>query len=79
MRDLLNLLDKVILAEGVGLSNRKPGEKFKNHVDDLVTFQGLKFYPESGAYPEADLTAAIDQAAADNNTATLTRPSAEQY
>ena len=68
MRDLLNLLDKVILAEGVGLSNRKPGEKFKNHVDDLVTFQGLKFYPESGAYPEADLTAAIDQAAADNNT-----------
>ena len=40
MRDLLNLLDKVQLPllEGVGLSNRKPGEKFKNSVDDIVTF-----------------------------------------
>lgn len=68
MRDLLNLLDKVILAEGVGLSNRKPGEKFKNAVDDLVTFQGLTFYPQSGSYPETDLDSAVEQAAADNNT-----------
>jgi hypothetical protein len=50
MRDLLNLLDKVQLPllEGVGLTNRKPGEKFKNAVDDIVTFQGVEFYPESG-------------------------------
>ena len=51
MRDLLDLLDKVQIPmlEGVGLTNRKPGEKFKNAVDDVVTFQGVEFYPESGA------------------------------
>jgi hypothetical protein len=51
MRDLLNLLDKVQLPllEGVGLTNRKPGEQFKNAVGDIVTFQGVEFYPESGA------------------------------
>jgi hypothetical protein len=62
MRDLLNLIDTV-LTEGVGLSNRKPGEKFKNSVDDIVTFQGLEFYPNSGAYPEAQIDSAVDQAA----------------
>ena len=49
MRDLINILDAV-LAEGVGLANRKPGEQFKNSVGDTVTFQGVEFYPESGAY-----------------------------
>ena len=49
MRDLINILDKV-LAEGVGLANRKPGEQFKNSVGDTVTFQGVEFYPKSGAY-----------------------------
>ena len=49
MRDLINILDSV-LAEGVGLTNRKPGEQFKNSVGDTVTFQGVEFYPESGAY-----------------------------
>lgn len=63
MRDLLDLLDKVALplAEGVGLANRKPGEKFKNSVGDVVTFQGLEFYPESGRFatPE-ELQAGVD-------------------
>jgi hypothetical protein len=65
MRDLLNLLDKIQLPllEGVGLSNRKPGEKFKNSVDDIVTFQGLDFYPDSGAFPEAEIDSAVDQVA----------------
>ncbi len=65
MRDLLNLLDKVSLPliEGVGLSNRKPGEKFKNHVDDIVTFHGLEFYPQSGAYPADQLQDAVAQVA----------------
>ena len=51
MRDLLNILDKVQLPllEGVGLTNRKPGEQFKNGVGDIVTFQGVEFYPEQGA------------------------------
>lgn len=46
MRDLINLI------EGVGLTNRKPGEQFKNHVDDIVTFQNVEFYPDSGAYAD---------------------------
>jgi hypothetical protein len=52
MRDLLDLLDRIDLPllEGVGLANRKPGEKFKNSVGDIVTFQGLEFYPESGRF-----------------------------
>ena len=62
MRDLLNLIDTV-LTEGVGLSNRKPGEKFKNSVDDIVTFQGLTFYPESGAYSANELPTAVASAA----------------
>jgi hypothetical protein len=62
MRDLLNLIDTV-LTEGVGLSNRKPGEKFKNSVDDIVTFQGLEFYPVSGAFPENQIDSAVDQVA----------------
>jgi len=68
MRDLLNLLDSVILSEGVGLSNRKPGEKFKNAVDDIITFQGLDFFPKSGAYPADQLEKAIADAAAQLET-----------
>lgn len=51
MRDLINILDAV-LTEGVGLANRQPGEQFKNSVGDMVTFQGIEFYPESGAYAD---------------------------
>ena len=58
MRDLLNILDEVTtLSEGVGLSNRKPGEKFKNSAGDILTFQGLEFYPESGKFPPDDTMA----------------------
>lgn len=63
MRDLLNILDNVALTEGVGLSNRKPGEQFKNSVGDLVTFQGLDFFPDNGAFSAQELPAAIDAAA----------------
>lgn len=52
MRNLLNILDNIALNEGVGLTNRKPGEQFKNHVDDIVTYQNMEFYPESGAYAD---------------------------
>ena len=52
MRNLLNILDNIStpLNEGVGLTNRKPGEKFKNHVDDIVSYQNMEFYPDSGRY-----------------------------
>lgn len=54
MRDILNIIDNITpLTEGVGLANRRPGEKFKNHVGDIVTFQGVEFYPESGKVDSA--------------------------
>ena len=56
MRNLINILDAVI-TEGVGLANRKPGEKFKNSVGDMVTFQGLEFYPPSGKFPPGEAKA----------------------
>lgn len=61
MREFINIIDQIV-TEGVGLSNRKPGEKFKNAVGDIITFQGLTFYPESGRFesPEA-LQAGVDQ------------------
>ena len=61
MRDILNLLDTVI-TEGVGLANRKPGDLFKNPEGDVIAFQNLEFYPESGTY--RDLTDA-EQAVAE--------------
>jgi len=70
MRDLLDLLDRVALplAEGVGLANRKPGEKFKNAVGDIVTFQNLEFYPNSGRFGTPDeLQAGVDAMLADKN------------
>lgn len=55
MRDILNLLNPII-TEGVGLANRKPGDLFKNPEGDVLAFQNLEFYPDSGSY--RDLTAA---------------------
>jgi hypothetical protein len=64
MRDILNLLDSVVL-EGVGLANRKPGELFKNAQGDVIAFQNLTFYPETGAFPsKEEASAAVDQVAA---------------
>ena len=68
MRDLLDLLDNIALplAEGVGLANRKPGEKFKNAVGDIVTFQNLEFYPDSGRFNTPnELQAGVDAMLAD--------------
>lgn len=70
MRDLLNIIDNSVLTEGVGLSNRKPGEQFKNQVGDVITFQGLKFFPDSGSYAAEELPAAVSLAAAEIGTST---------
>jgi hypothetical protein len=48
MRDILNLLETVLLTESVGLANRKPGTEFANPQGDRLVFQGVKFYPEGG-------------------------------
>ena len=60
MRDILNLLDSVVITEGVGLANRKPGDLFKNPEGDVIAFQNLDFYPNSGSYRDlTDAEAAI--------------------
>jgi len=60
MRDLINLI------EGVGLTNRKPGEQFKNHVDDVVTYQNIEFYPDSGRVDNASDLVQLKVDAVDN-------------
>lgn len=68
MRDLLNLLDKV-LNESRGLSARNPGEVYSrgNTEDDKIVFKSLTFYPEVGSYENAhdfmDAWMAAEQAA----------------
>ena len=58
MRDILNQLE--IIAESVGLANRKPGTLFANPQGDELVFQGLEFYPkEGGSYRDAQETGDI--------------------
>ena len=60
MRDILNLIDSIIVTEGVGLANRKPGDLFKNPEGDVIAFQNVEFYPESGSYRDlTDAEAAV--------------------
>lgn len=65
MRDILNIFQSA-LNEGVGLSNRAPGEQFKNPQGDVITFQGLDFWPESGTFTSAEeVNQGLAQAAQD--------------
>ena len=67
MRDILNLLDPVLM-ESVGLANRKPGTVFANPEGDQLIFQGLNFYPEGGGnYKDlTDTAEAVEQLARAN-------------
>lgn len=66
MRDILEHLDKIILDESVGLTNRKPGTRFANPDGDEIIFHNLTFYPESGSFETTEgMQAAIDQVAQD--------------
>lgn len=47
MRDLINLLESIVLDEGRGLAARTPGDQFSNGTD-TITFQGAGIYPEKG-------------------------------
>ena len=51
MREYLDMI-----TEGVGLANRKPGEKFANPQGDVITFQSLDFFPERDAFDSEDAT-----------------------
>jgi len=68
MRDILNLLDSVLLNEkSRGLLYRDPGDQFfqgsKDNPTAKITFQSAEYYPEQpGAYDSyEDLTAAVDE------------------
>ena len=66
MRDILNQLK--IIAEGVGLANRKPGDLIKNSQGDAITFQRLEFYPIVGKFDsEQELAQAVEQATKTQN------------
>jgi hypothetical protein len=45
-----------IITEGVGLANRKPGEKFANPQGDILTFQSLDFFPGKDSYEDEETT-----------------------
>jgi hypothetical protein len=67
MRDILNLLDSVVLTEGVGLSNRSPGDLFKNPEGDVIVFQSLDYYPGNGGnYPDLAAAEEVVQQVADS-------------
>lgn len=57
MRDLIDRL--VLLTESTGLAGRKPGDQFKSSNDDILVFNELKFYPESGKYTREELAEAM--------------------
>jgi hypothetical protein len=55
MRDLLNIIDNpTLLTEDVGLANRKNGQVFTNKEGDMITFQGLAFFPNVGQFPSTE-------------------------
>jgi hypothetical protein len=61
MRDLLNIINNIV-TESTGLANRKPGTLFTNPEGDQLIFQGLNFYPNSGAFGSSEeLAAAVDR------------------
>lgn len=52
MRELINKLEQ--LNEATGLAGRKPGDTFTDNTGQKVTFEDLRFFPESGGKYEPD-------------------------
>jgi len=61
MRNLIDIVD--YLDEARGLSARQPGEQFQRigstDQQDTIVFQGLDFYPKSGAYDSMEKMLAV--------------------
>jgi len=61
MRNLIDIVD--YLDEARGLSARNPGEQYQRigstDSADTITFQGLDFYPKSGAYESMEKMLAV--------------------
>lgn len=62
MREIINLLENILLDESRGLAGRKPGDLFKNSKGEEIAFDNIEFYPESGGkYTPEQLDSAIQQ------------------
>jgi hypothetical protein len=62
MRDILDLLESIVLDESRGLAGRKPGDIFKNSKGEEITFDNIAFYPDGGGkYESEQMDAAIQQ------------------
>jgi hypothetical protein len=68
MRQFINILENILLDEGVGLARRKSGEVFKNAAGKTLTFGSLTFYPNSGKFTDPqEMDAALKKAQASLN------------
>ena len=61
MRNLINLVDTVVLTEATGLAGRSQGDTFIDQAGNNVVFQGLNFYPAEGGKVPADEVLAVAQ------------------
>lgn len=62
MRELIDLLENIILDESRGLAGRKSGDVFKNSNGVEITFDNIIFYPEGGGkYSPDQLESALQQ------------------
>lgn len=62
MRELIDLLENIVLDESRGLAGRKSGDVFKNSKGEEIIFDNIAFYPDGGGkYTPEQLNAAIEQ------------------
>lgn len=58
MREFINIIEQ--LNESTGLAGRKPGDVFRNENGEEVTFNDIKFFPETGGkYKPEELDQAL--------------------
>ena len=62
MRDLIESLDRILVAESTGLANRRPGDQWADPNGNQLSFQDLEFYPDSGRFETTEeLQSAVEQ------------------
>lgn len=55
MRNIINIIDQLILTESVGLANRRPGDRWDTPGGDEIVFADLACYPERGQFEDERL------------------------
>lgn len=62
MRELLDIIDNLIVTESRGMAGRKAGDVFRNPKGEEVTFDNISFYPEGGGkYTPEQLDSVLQQ------------------